>query len=146
MNVKELEELARLMKEYGLSCLEYAQGETSVKLKRGGAEAEAPLAAAGASPFTAAPAEGLSQQTSQKEGAWVLSPTVGVFYSSPSPEAKPYVEVGSRVKKGDILCVIEAMKLMNEIPAETDGVIAEICVTNGQVIEFGQPLFRIVNG
>ncbi len=137
------------MKDYGLSSLEYAQGDTSVKLERGIKEdpaPAAPAAAAAAFPFTAAPAEGLSQQLPQKEGNLVLSPTVGVFYSSPSPEAKPYVSVGDRVKKGDILCVIEAMKLMNEIPAETDGVIAEICVTNGQVIEFGQPLFRIVNG
>ena len=79
-----------------------------------------------------------------KEGTLVLSPTVGVFYSAPSPDARPFVEVGDQVKKGDTLCIIEAMKLMNEIPAELDGTVAEICVGNGQVVEFNQPLFRIV--
>ena len=74
----------------------------------------------------------------------MLSPMVGVFYSSPNPEARPYVQVGDTVKKWDTLCIIEAMKLMNEIPAEVDGTVAEICVSNGQVVEFNQPLFRIV--
>lgn len=68
---------------------------------------------------------------------------VGVFYASSSPEAEPYVKVGSHVKKGDILCIIEAMKLMNEIAAEFDGEITEVCVQNGQIVEYGQPLFRI---
>ena len=79
-----------------------------------------------------------------KEGTLVLAPTVGVFYSAPGPDARPFVEVGDQVKKGDTLCIIEAMKLMNEIPAEVDGTVAEICVGNGQVVEFNQPLFRIV--
>ena len=69
---------------------------------------------------------------------------LGMFYSAPSPDARPFVEVGDQVKKGDTLCIIEAMKLMNEIPAELDGTVAEICVGNGQVVEFNQPLFRIV--
>ena len=80
-----------------------------------------------------------------KEGTLVLSPTVGVFSLRPSAQdARPFVEVGDQVKKGDTLCIIEAMKLMNEIPAELDGTVAEICVGNGQVVEFNQPLFRIV--
>ena len=70
---------------------------------------------------------------------------VGVFYEAPSPEAQPYVQVGSQVKKGDVLCIIEAMKLMNEITAEQDGQIAEVCVQSGSVVEYGQPLFRIVS-
>ena len=69
---------------------------------------------------------------------------MGVFYAAASPDGRPFVEVGDKVKKGDTLCIIEAMKLMNEIPAETDGIVEEICVENGQVVEFGQPLFRIV--
>ncbi len=68
---------------------------------------------------------------------------VGVFYSSPSPEAEPFVKVGSKVKKGDVLCIIEAMKLLNEINADTDGEIVDICVNNGDVVEYGQPLFKI---
>ena len=73
----------------------------------------------------------------------VKSPIVGVFYAAPAENAEPYVAVGASVKKGQILCIIEAMKLMNEINAEEDGVISEICVTNGQVVEYGTELFRI---
>ena len=68
---------------------------------------------------------------------------VGVFYQAPSPEADPYVHVGSKVKKGDVLCVIEAMKLLNEITADTDGEIVDVCVENGQLVEYGQVLFKI---
>ena len=74
-------------------------------------------------------------------GKPVTSPMVGTFYRSPSPEAKPFVQVGDTVKKGDTLCIIEAMKLLNEIEAEEDGVIKEVLVENGQPVEFGQPLF-----
>ena len=73
----------------------------------------------------------------------VKSPMVGVFYQAPSPEADPYVHVGSKVKKGDVLCVIEAMKLLNEITADTDGEIVDVCVENGQLVEYGQVLFKI---
>lgn len=73
----------------------------------------------------------------------ISSPMVGVFYAAPSPDAEPYVSVGSVVKKGDVLCLIEAMKLMNEVQAEQSGEIVKICVENGQVVEYGQPLFLI---
>ncbi|CDA61659.1 acetyl-CoA carboxylase biotin carboxyl carrier protein subunit [Clostridium sp. CAG:169] len=73
----------------------------------------------------------------------MLSPMVGVFYSAPSPQSKPFVEVGSRVKKGDVLCIVEAMKLMNEITAELDGEIVEVGAASGDVVEYGQTLFRI---
>lgn len=73
----------------------------------------------------------------------VTSPMVGVFYAAPSPDKDPYVTVGSKVKKGDVLCLIEAMKLMNEVTAEQSGEIVKICVDNGQVVEYGQPLFMI---
>lgn len=68
---------------------------------------------------------------------------VGVFYSAPSPDAKPYVSVGQNVSAGDVVCIIEAMKLMNEVPATEGGVVAEICVQNGDVVEYGQPLFKL---
>ncbi len=73
----------------------------------------------------------------------ITSPMVGVFYAAPSPDKDPYVTVGARVKKGDVICLIEAMKLMNEVTAEKDGEITEICVDNGQVVEYGQDLFMI---
>lgn len=77
------------------------------------------------------------------EGTPVPSPMVGVFYAASSPDAEPYVKVGTKVHKGDVLCLIEAMKLMNEVTAEKDGEIASVCVENGQVVEYGQALFMI---
>ena len=150
MDVKKIESLARLMQETGLTALELSEGESVLKLERKqeviAAAPAAPVLPAAAPVAAGAEALGVSheQAAPQKEGTLVLSPTVGVFYASPSPDARPFVEVGDQVKKGDTLCIIEAMKLMNEIPAEVDGTVAEICVGNGQVVEFNQPLFRIV--
>lgn len=147
MDVTKIESLARLMQETGLTALELSEGETTLKLERRQEVIAAPAAPA-AVPAVAAGAQalGVTHEAPQpaKEGTLVLSPTVGVFYSAPSPDARPFVEVGDQVKKGDTLCIIEAMKLMNEIPAEVDGTIAEVCVGNGQVVEYNQPLFRIV--
>jgi acetyl-CoA carboxylase biotin carboxyl carrier protein len=81
--------------------------------------------------------------TAQPQGTAIPCPLVGVFYAAPSPEDAPFVTVGSTVKKGDVLCIVEAMKLMNEITAEKDGVITEICAENGAVVEYGQPLFYL---
>ena len=150
MDVKKIESLARLMQETGLTALELSEGESVLKLERKqeviAAAPAAPVLPAAAPVVAGAEALGGSdeQAAPQKEGTLVLSPTVGVFYASPSPDSRPFVEVGDQVKKGDTLCIIEAMKLMNEIPAEVDGTVAEICVGNGQVVEFNQPLFRIV--
>ena len=83
------------------------------------------------------------EEKKTSEGDPITSPMVGVFYSAPAPDSDPYVTVGSQVKKGDVLCLIEAMKLMNEVTAEKSGEICEICVENGQVVEYGQPLFMI---
>ncbi len=142
MEIKEIESLARLMSENGLTGLEYKQGDVSLKLERK-AQAASFEQAAG-SPFVPAPVEAPEQPPQEKEGTLVVSPTVGVFYAAASPESKPFVQVGDTVQKGDTLCIIEAMKLMNEIPAEVSGKIMEVCVGNGQVVEYGQPLFRIV--
>lgn len=83
------------------------------------------------------------EEKNSAEGEAVASPMVGVFYSAPAPDKEPYVTVGSRVNKGDVLCLIEAMKLMNEVTAEKSGEISAVCVENGQVVEYGQPLFMI---
>ena len=149
MDVKKIESLARLMQETGLTGLELVEDGQQLRLERQVEVVAAPVAAAvPAAPVPATGAEALGvtheEPAPVKEGTLVLSPTVGVFYSAPSPDARPFVEVGDQVKKGDTLCIIEAMKLMNEIPAELDGTVAEICVGNGQVVEFNQPLFRIV--
>ena len=149
MDVKKIESLAKLMKETGLTGLELVEDGQQLRLERQVEVVAAPVAApAPAAPVPATGAEALGvtheEPAPVKEGTLVLAPTVGVFYSAPSPDARPFVEVGDQVKKGDTLCIIEAMKLMNEIPAELDGTVAEICVGNGQVVEFNQPLFRIV--
>jgi acetyl-CoA carboxylase biotin carboxyl carrier protein len=73
----------------------------------------------------------------------VKSPMVGVFYQAPSPESEPFVKIGGRIKKGDVLCIIEAMKVMNEITADVDGELVDICAENGQIVEFGQTLFKV---
>ncbi len=83
------------------------------------------------------------ESVSKSEGTPVTSPMVGVFYAAPAPDQEPYVTVGARVNKGDVLCLIEAMKLMNEVTAEKSGEIVEVCVENGQVVEYGQTLFMI---
>lgn len=82
-------------------------------------------------------------QSPEEDGKPVPSPMIGVFYAAPSPDKDPYVTVGTKVNKGDVLCLIEAMKLMNEVTAEQSGEITAVCVENGQVVEYGQPLFRI---
>lgn len=140
MDVKSIENLAKLMKENGLTSLELSQEGISLKLERRGEPDPAQAPALTASPFVTAPVE---PEPAPKKGSLVLSPTVGVFYAASSPESQPFVEVGSKVRKGDTLCIIEAMKLMNEIPSEVDGTVVEVCVGNGQIVEYNQPLFRI---
>ncbi len=145
MTIQDIEQLARLMKETGLTSLSWERDGETLELGR---EVPPPPPAAGFPPFAQsvppmtaeAPASPAEPETA---GAVITSPMVGMLYLAPSPEAAPYVSVGSTVKKGDVLCIIEAMKLMNEITAEQDGVITEICAGNEQVVEFGQPLFRL---
>ena len=140
MKIEEIRELAQIMKENGLGMLKLQEDGTNLRM-------EAASAAAPAAPASAASAAPVATQdgtpvdfNNLKE---VKSPMVGVFYQAPSPEADPYVRVGSKVKKGDVLCVIEAMKLLNEITADTDGEIVDVCVENGQLVEYGQVLFKI---
>lgn len=140
MDIKIIEQLAQVMKNNELTKLEVSEEGFSVKLEQNPAAEAAANRAEQPQKQAAAP---FVSPAPKAEGTLVLSPTVGVFYSAPSPESKDFVAVGDRVKKGDVLCIIEAMKLMNEIPAELDGTITEICVSNGQVVEFNQPLFRI---
>lgn len=135
MKIEELRELADFMAEKCITVLEVEEDEKKIRLERHSSLPEQ---------GTAAPEkkEELSLPDSDA-GTKVKSPMVGVFYASPSPEEKPFVSVGAKVKKGDVLCIIEAMKLMNEIVADEDGEIAKICVSDGQVVEYGQCLFII---
>jgi acetyl-CoA carboxylase biotin carboxyl carrier protein len=146
MKLEEIRFLAKIMEESGLTGLEVSSQDGKIRLeKRPPAPVPAPLPAAASGGVPAAIQEcGTARKTAEgphyKE---IKSPMVGVFYTAPTPESEPYVKVGSTVKKGDVLCVIEAMKLMNEINSDQDGEIAEICAENGSVVEYGQTLFKL---
>ena len=141
MNETDIRKYAKLMQELELTGLEITEGSQVVRLERGAAvAAPAPV---GMPAAVAAPATPVAPARSADGLVTVASPLVGVFYAAPAENAAPYVAAGDHVKKGQTLCVIEAMKLMNEITAEDDGVVTEVCVTNGQVVEFGTELFRI---
>jgi acetyl-CoA carboxylase biotin carboxyl carrier protein len=147
MDLRKLKKLIDLVQESGIAELEITEGEEKVKIVKGGAVtmtavpqvaiAAAPAAGVAAPAAAAAPAEPEPGQ----EGHVVKAPMVGTFYRSPSPDAKAFVEVGQAVKEGDTICIIEAMKLMNEIEADASGVVKAILVENGQPVEYGQPLF-----
>jgi acetyl-CoA carboxylase biotin carboxyl carrier protein len=155
VDLKELRALFKLMAEADIAELEVDHGEERIRVKRGqpaGPSASLPAyipmpAPPAVLPAGAPPASGAPQGQSEAAGAGnyrtITSPMVGTFYRSPAPEAAPYVEVGTVVKKGQTLCIIEAMKLMNDIEAEVNGKIVAILVENGQPVEFGEELFRI---
>lgn len=151
MDFKDIKHLASLMKEMGLTALEYAEGGASIRMERGTALAAAPAVAnstpvavpvqpAGAVPGEAAAVTAAAEAS---DAYTVTSPMVGVFYAAPGADKKPYVSIGDRVQAGDVLCIIEAMKMMNEITTDKSGVITEICVGNKQIVEYGHPLFRL---
>ena len=149
MNIKQIRELAQIAAENGLSAIEITEGENRVRIERAvSAPAAIPTVvsmpmAAPAAPAPAPAAEAEETNVDFNRTREIKSPMVGVFYAAPSPDAKPFVEVGSKVKKGDIVCIVEAMKLMNEITAEFDGEVVDICVHNGDVVEYGQTLFKL---
>jgi|SRR5687768_328349 len=146
MDLRKLKKLIDLVQESGIAELEITEGEEKVKIVKGGvvSVSAAPVMAMPATAPAAAPAAasapGEAPDASQ-EGHVVKAPMVGTFYRSPSPDAKVFVEVGQAVKEGDTICIIEAMKLMNEIEADASGVVKAILVENGQPVEYGQPLF-----
>ncbi len=156
MDLRKLKTLIDLVSESGVAELEITEGDDRVKIvNRVGA---APVAAAApaviatpvvasaapaAAPAPAVAAEPAAAPVAAEDTRTINSPMVGTFYRAPSPGAKPFADVGQKVKAGDTVCIIEAMKLLNEIETEYDGVIKEILVENGQPVEFGRPLFVI---
>lgn len=152
MNIEEISKLIEVFAKSGLQ--EFTYEEEGMKLSLQGkqnaiAVAAAPAAAA-ETPVqmqAASPAPAVQERApvpEEKEGMMITSPLVGVFYAAPSEDAEPYVSVGSAVKQGQVVAIVEAMKLMNEIESDYSGTVAEILVENGQAVEYGQPLFRIV--
>ncbi|QPL53445.1 acetyl-CoA carboxylase biotin carboxyl carrier protein [Vibrio navarrensis] len=146
MDIRKIKKLIELVEESGISELEISEGEESVRISRHGQMmaapapihyAAAPVAAAPVAEATPAAAPAVSA------GHKVLSPMVGTFYRSPSPDSKAFIEVGQSVKAGDTLCIVEAMKMMNQIEADKSGVVTAILVEDGQPVEFDQPLVVI---
>jgi acetyl-CoA carboxylase biotin carboxyl carrier protein len=142
MDLRKLKKLIDLVQESGIAELEITEGEEKVKIVKGGPVSVMPGPAI-AAPTERAPAPAAAsapEPPAAPEGHVVKAPMVGTFYRSPSPDAKVFVEVGQAVKEGDTVCIIEAMKLMNEIEADAGGVVKAILVENGQPVEYGQPL------
>ena len=136
MNESDIRKYAQLMKELELTGLEITDDKKVVRLERNVAVAASPAPSA---PEAAVPVP----HKETKDYVSVKSPIVGLFYAAPAENAAPYVSLGDSVKQGQTLCIVEAMKLMNELSAECDGIIEKICVTNGQMVEYGTELFRI---
>lgn len=144
MDLRKLKKLIDLVEESGIAELEITEGEEKVRISRATSapilHMPIPVAQPHIAPTALAAAEPVAEVIS---GTQLKSPMVGTFYRAPSPEAKVFVEIGQTVKVGDTLCIIEAMKLLNEIEAETAGVVKAILVENGQPVEYGEPLFVI---
>lgn len=153
MDLRKLKTLIDLVSESNISELEITEAEGKVRIVKGGTAAaavqyvQALPAAAAAAPVMAAPAAGgapaAAAAPAAPSGHVVKSPMVGTFYRSSSPGAAPFVEVGAQVKEGETICIIEAMKILNEIEADKSGTITQILGENGQAVEYGQPLFVI---
>jgi len=151
MDIRKIKKLIELVEESGIAELEISEGEESVRISRNGTAAPAPVHYAAAPAPVAAPAPAAAPAPTAEAAAapavpaghQVLSPMVGTFYRSPSPDAKSFVEVGQSVSAGDTLCIVEAMKMMNQIEADKSGVVTAILVEDGQPVEFDQPLVVI---
>jgi acetyl-CoA carboxylase biotin carboxyl carrier protein len=151
MDLRKLKTLIDLVQQSGIAELEITEGEERVRISRGTVGAQpagpvqaytlppAPIPVAAGAPAAAPAAEG--EAAAPPEGHVIRSPMVGTFYRSAAPGAKAFVEIGQAVKSGDTLCIIEAMKLLNEIEADQDGVVKAVLVENGQPVEYGEPLF-----
>ncbi len=150
MDIRKIKKLIELLEESDVAEIEIVEGEESVRIARGGMAAPAVVPAAPvAAPQAAAPVAPVAEAAATVSedllppGTVVESPMVGTFYRSPSPGSPPFVEIGHNVSKGDTLCIIEAMKIMNQIVAETSGTVRAIVVEEGQPVEYGEPLIVI---
>jgi acetyl-CoA carboxylase biotin carboxyl carrier protein len=154
MDLRKLKTLIDLVQQSGIAELEITEGEEKVRISRGVSGGAAQVVAPPGTVYMAAPmmppadagapAAPEAQTPPEPEGHVVKAPMVGTFYRSATPGAKPFVELGQAVKAGETVCIIEAMKLLNEIESDRDGIIKEVLVENGQPVEYGQPLFLVV--
>ena len=148
MDIRKIKKLIELLEESGLAELEISEGEESVRIARfsQGVNVTAPGQQAASPVQTAAPqfvAPSAAPTAEQRDENLVTAPMVGTFYASPAPGAKPFVEIGQEVRVGQVLCIIEAMKMMNQIESERAGRVVAVLAKTGEPVEFGQPLFAI---
>ena len=156
MDIRKVKKLIELLEESNIGEIEIKEGEESVRISRHGNQPAAPVAYAAPAPVAPAPAPAAAPAAAEAPAAEaaapaaapvadnaVLSPMVGTFYRAPSPEAPSFVEVGQTVRVGDVLCIVEAMKMMNQIEADRAGTVTAIHVENGEAVEFDQPLISI---
>lgn len=143
MDIRKVKKLIDLLQESGIAEIEIKEGEESVRISRQSAVmVPSPAMVPAISAATAGPAtEPVAEP--KPEGHVISAPMVGTFYGSPSPSSPSFVNIGSRVRKGDVLCIIEAMKIMNQIESDRDGSVSAVLAENGQPVEYGQPLFVI---
>jgi len=149
MDIRKVKKLIELLDDSGIAEIEITEGEESVRISRYSAHAPvAPAQVVAAAPAAAAPAPAAAPaaapvETVEEDGFEVTAPMVGTYYAASSPGAAPYIQVGDRINEGDTLCIIEAMKMMNQIEADVSGVVKSIRIQNGEPVEFGQVLFVI---
>jgi len=153
MDIRKVKKLIELLEESGIAELEIREGEESVRISRGGSQPAGPVHYSAPAPAAPAPAQSQapaaepeasgSQPDDTPSGHVVESPMVGTFYTASAPGAAPFVEVGQRVNAGDTVCIIEAMKILNQIEADVSGTVKAVLVDNGSPVEFGQPLMII---
>lgn len=147
MDLRKLKTLIDLVQQSGIAELEITEGEEKVRISRGATAPQvstgAPAAAPQPAPPVPAAADASATTAAAPTGHTVKSPMVGTFYRSSAPGSKPFVEIGQAVKAGDTVCIIEAMKLLNEIESDHDGVVKAVLVENGQPVEYGQPLMLL---
>ena len=155
MDLRKIKKLIELLDESGIAEIEVTEGEESVRISRYGSSPPvvhaaapiAPPAPSGAAPAVDSPPAAAAAPTAEERpspsGSAIDAPMVGTMYRAPSPGAPPFVEVGSRISAGDVVCIIEAMKILNQIESEVSGVVREILVENGQPVEFGQTLMVV---
>lgn len=151
MDIRKVKKLIELLEESGIDELEIHEGEESVRISRYSQHAPVLAAAPAAYPVAAAPVAAPASvpadtpvAAAEPAGHQIKSPMVGTFYTAPSPSSPAFAEVGQQIKEGDILCIVEAMKMMNQIKSDKSGTIKAILVDNGQPVEYDQPLFTII--
>lgn len=151
MDLKKVKEIVELMKENDLVEVEIVDGDTKIHLKRPGADIRViqqatPMQSYQAAPAPVAASPAPAEKPSEKvdEGLLkIISPIVGTFFQAPSPDSEPYVKVGDKVDADTVVCIVEAMKVMNEIKAEVNGTVVEVCCKDGEAVEYGQSLFKV---